>query len=340
MLLNKEIILAIDGGGTKTDLVAGDTNGHILFMVSGPSTNLKSRPAAMVKEDLFRMLDSLFKKNEFSLDEIAGVSVAAAGGDRPEDQDKWKEWFDVYGIKPKIMTIMNDCLAPLAAATKGKEGVVLVAGTGSIAYYFKEDGGTIRAGGWGYLLGDEGSGYDIGNQALRRVLKHHDRRRMKGDELSASVLEHFGLKHPMELITHIYEASYPRESIASLGKRVVELASKGNDDALDIMMAAICELEGLLSAIHEQDEDSMNSSLVISGGLFQSAFFKQAFESSVRSKGMIQPIIHPVYPPVIGAYMCALIDQKGCIPEKTETNIARSWQNANTIKIDGGRDDE
>ena len=91
MPLNKKVILAIDGGGTKTDLAAGDINGNIGFLVSGPSTNLKSRPAAKVKEDLFRMLDSLFRNMAVSSSDIAGVSVAAAGGDRPEDQAKWKE---------------------------------------------------------------------------------------------------------------------------------------------------------------------------------------------------------------------------------------------------------
>ncbi|WP_455663398.1 N-acetylglucosamine kinase [Pradoshia sp.] len=340
MPLNKEIILAIDGGGTKTDLAAGDVSGHLSFMVNGPSTNVKSRPAALVKEDLFRMLDALIQEGNFSVEEIAGVSVAAAGGDRPEDQAKWKEWFHLYGIRPKTITIMNDCLAPLVAATKKKEGLVLIAGTGSIAYYFKKDGSVIRAGGWGYLLGDEGSGYDIGNHALRSVLKHHDGRRDEGEALTASVLEHFGLKQPMELITHIYEASYPRETIAGLGRRVIELAREGNKDALEIMLVSIRELEGLLSAIYEKEEDSKNSSLVISGGLFQSAFFKQAFESSIRRRGMLQTIIHPEYPPVIGAYICALLERLGHMPDKAEENIEKSWQAANRIKVEGGLVDE
>lgn len=340
MLLNKEIILAIDGGGTKTVLAAGDASGHILSMVHGPSTNLKSRPYELVKEDLFQMLDSLFHEADFSVEEIAGVSVAAAGGDRPEDQAKWKEWFQLYGIKSKAVMVMNDCLAPIAAATKNREGLVLIAGTGSIAHYFKKDGSSIRAGGWGYLLGDEGSGYDIGNHALRRVLKYHDGRSYEGDALCASVLEHFGLKHPMELITHIYEASYPRKIIAGLGRRVIELAMSGNREALDIMTLAIRELESLLSAIHEKDEESRNSPLVISGGLFQSDFFKQAFESTIRRAGVIQTIIHPDYPPVIGAYICALLERIGHIPIKIEKNITKSWQAANRIKIDGGLDDE
>ena len=340
MPLNKDIILAIDGGGTKTDLAAGDINGNIGFLVSGPSTNLKSRPAAKVKDDLFRMLDSLFRNMAVSSNDIAGVSVAAAGGDRPEDQAKWKEWFHQYGIRPKTMTVMNDCLAPLAAATKKREGLVLIAGTGSIAYYFKKNGETIRAGGWGYLLGDEGSGYDIGNRALRRVLKEHDGRRYDGGALSLPVLEHFGLEHPMELITHIYEASYPREAIAGLGRVVIELASTGNKDALEIMMEAIRELEMLLSAIHAKDEESKNSSLVISGGLFQSAFFKQAFESSIKGTRAVQTIVHSDYSPVIGAYICALLELFGDIPDKVEKSMDVSWQTAKRIKIDGGLDNE
>ena len=340
MPLNKEIILAIDGGGTKTDLAAGDINGNIGFLVSGPSTNLKSRPAVKVKEDLFRMLDSLFRNMAVSSSDIAGVSVAAAGGDRPEDQAKWEEWFHQYGIRPKTITVMNDCLAPLAAATKKREGLVLIAGTGSISYYFKKNGETIRAGGWGYLLGDEGSGYDIGNKALRRVLKEHDGRRKAGGALSLPVLEHFGLENPMELITHIYEASYPREAIAGLGRVVIELASSGNKDALELMMEAIHELEMLLSAIHAKDEESKNSSLVISGGLFQSPFFKRAFESSIKGTRAVQTIVHSDYPPVIGAYICALVELFGDIPDKVEKSMDMSWQTAKRIKIDGGLDNE
>lgn len=340
MPLNKEIILAIDGGGTKTDLAAGEGNGRIDFLVSGPSTNLKSRPENTVKADLYRMLDSLFLESDYSKEAITAISVAAAGGDRLEDQVRWREWFLDYGIKPRDITVMNDCLAPLTAATKRKEGLVLIAGTGSIAYYFKKDGRAIRAGGWGYLLGDEGSGYDIGNRALRRVLESHDGRRKGGEALCASVLTHFGLEGPMELITYVYEANYPREAIAGLGRKVIELAEAGNDDALAIMAEAIQELERLLSAIYAVDAKSRNGSLVISGGLFQSIFFRQAFESSIRKAGHQQAVILSHYPPVIGAYMCALLEKMDHISDEIEENIAKSWQAAKTIKIDGGLVDE
>ena len=105
----------------------------------------------------------------------AAICLGIAGVDRPDDARVVREIMKRIGYKAKVL-VVNDALVALEAGAPDQPGVVVIAGTGSIAYGRNEQNQAARAGGWGYMLGDEGSGYWIGRAALRAVLREADRR--------------------------------------------------------------------------------------------------------------------------------------------------------------------
>jgi len=321
------LYIGFDGGGTKTACIIGDSKGTIIAAAEGSSTNLKSRPPEKVREAIHHLLDELLQLKDIHRNQIKGVFVSTAGGDRDEDRKRWKQWIHEYGIKPDQLTVANDAVAALAAGTNTKNGIVLIAGTGSIAYSITNRmAKPSRIGGWGYLIGDEGSGFDIGNRALRMIMRSHDGRDAKREKLTGFILEQIGLESPEQLITFIYEDPYPRKLIASIAKHVVSLAEQGEPNAEAIIQHAIWELFELVAPIIRQE--SCNYPLVLSGGLFHSSFFKKTFEKEMRMKGFTIPIIFPKYPPVVGSYISALIQCGEVITREVEHNINKTWNSA------------
>jgi N-acetylglucosamine kinase-like BadF-type ATPase len=327
--LNNHLFIGFDGGGTKTICVLGDASGTIIASAIGASTNLKSRPPEKVKEVIHDLIRQLLQTDNTSIDQINGVYVSTAGGDREEDKERWKQWILESCLKPNLLNVENDAVGSLAAGTRTTNGIVLIAGTGSIAYAIREGlVKPIRVGGWGYLLGDEGSGFDIGNQALRMILRAHDGRDSEKKHLTKYILDQFGLNSAEQLITFIYENAYPRQLIASVAKYVITLAEQGEQNAKEITQHAIDSLAELVISIVDKDVESKTSPLVISGGLFHSTYFKEVFENTIRIKGSNQNIILPKYPPVVGAYICALLQTGQNITDEVEQNINNSWERA------------
>jgi N-acetylglucosamine kinase-like BadF-type ATPase len=321
--LNNDLYLGFDGGGTKTVCVLGDAQGRILASATGPSTNLKSRPPEQVKQTIIELLAQL----PIEPNSIKSVHVSTAGGDRPEDQSRWKKWILDYGLNMAQIVVENDAVGALAAGTCSKNGTVVIAGTGSIAYFIRDDlAKPIRVGGWGYLFGDEGSGYDIGSKALRKILRFHDGRETPNEGFTEYILASLGLTNPEQLITFIYENSYPRQVISSIAKHVLEVAEQGNPTAQGLIEDAAEALTQLVFSIYRSDAKSMEYPLVVSGGLFASDFFKKQFEMAMEGRGFEQNIIVPEYPPVIGSYLCALLQDGKALTEEIKQNIHQSWR--------------
>lgn len=329
MPLNSDLFIGFDGGGTKTICMIGDSSGTIIASATGASTNIKSRHPEKVREVIHGLLAEVLQSENTNRDQIKGVFVSTAGGDREEDRKRWEKWILEYGLKPNQLIVANDAVGALTAGTRKKTGIVLIAGTGSIAYSVKDgDASPIRVGGWGYLLGDEGSGYDIGNEALRMILRSHDGRDNEKEALTGYILKQVGLQSPEQLITFIYEDPYPRKLIAAVAKHVISLAEQGETNAQQIIQHAIDRLVELVLSIVRNDKESNAFPLVVSGGLFDSIYFKEVFERSMSINGCNQSIILPIYPPIVGSYICALLQNGEIITDKVEQNINNSWERA------------
>jgi len=135
----------------------------------------------------------------------------------------------------------------LAAGTPGGWGLALVAGTGSMAFARAPDGRTARSGGWGYLLGDEGSGYALAVAGLRAVARAADGRGPR-TALSERLLAALGLRQPQELIGAIYGGGPDRTALAALAPAVVSAAEDGDEEAIRLVREAAGQLAATAAA--------------------------------------------------------------------------------------------
>src|SRR5699024_6065353 len=132
------------------------------------STNIQSISFNVIKYHFKNLIYALLNETDTQITELNSIFISSAGGDRAVDKNK---------ILLALDFIDHDALAALASGSFGDSGMVLIAGTGSIAYNFSSDFKKIsRVGGWGYIFGDEGSGFDIGRKAITSVLKQLDGR--------------------------------------------------------------------------------------------------------------------------------------------------------------------
>lgn len=324
--MNQKRWIGIDGGGTKTTCVIGDQHGQLLGSSVGTSSNIQSKPVAEVKEVLLGLIHEALSKSDTTLEQLETVYLGLAGGDRPEDKRRVLEMLQSIVRQNVRVIVENDAMAALASGTWGQQGLVLIAGTGSIAYAypsFTKD--LIRAGGWGYLLGDEGSGYDIGRGGLTAVLRQFDGRGPK-TLMTGMLIDKMGISNPAEIVTAVYGRSDTRSRIADLSKVVFQAAKQKDAIALELIDKAIEQLIELVETVQERITQQTDLfPLVISGGLFQDEFFKERFDREVhRRLNQLTPI-YPSIPPVVGAYILALKHSEGTITEKIKSRIENSW---------------
>lgn len=230
--------LGIDIGGSKTQAVCYAADELVADVLAG-SANLASVGAA----EAGRQLDAIFEQLGRTVDvgAITAICAGAAGVDTVEAELRLRDLIATK-LPQASVRIVHDTELILAAA-RMEIGVAVIAGTGSVAWGRAGDGRVGRAGGWGYLLGDEGSGYWIGREAVRHALGTGDRGE-KPDRLAQQLAADCGLQRPVQLIDHFY-GQPERRYWAGHSRLVFELAASGDPAAARILDAAAEALAGL-----------------------------------------------------------------------------------------------
>jgi N-acetylglucosamine kinase-like BadF-type ATPase len=314
--------IGIDGGGTKTVCILGDDEGVIMAESRGESSSVKSRPWEDVQQVLLTLISDVLEQSGTGPSRLGGIFLGLAGSDRSEDRKRIKDWLQAELPKGVAITVHNDAVTALAAGTWGKKGIVLISGTGSIAYGF--DPATadfVRVGGWGYLLGDEGSGFDLGRKALVAVMRAFDGRG-EPTALTKLILDRWSLQHPGQLINTMYGQDNVRTAIADGSKLVMQAASEGDPIAVSLVEEAIRELEELVVTVSTSMGIQLSLAsgdprkrtenripLVLTGGLFSDRGFEQRFMQTRAIRSGLFEVRLLERPPVIGAYLLALQEQ-------------------------------
>src|SRR3989337_1666562 len=183
-------VLGIDAGGTKTVCQLADENGTAISDARRGGANLQAVGELEVEKVLHEVMEEAIGDRPIV---PAAICLGIAGVDRPDDSAVVRAIMKRIGYKARVL-VVNDALVALEAGAPRQPGVVVISGTGSICYGRNAAGEAARSGGWGYVLGDEGSGYWIGRAALRAVLRESDRRGPR-TALSQLLLEHFRVAH-------------------------------------------------------------------------------------------------------------------------------------------------
>lgn len=284
--------IGIDGGGTKTKFVLYDENGNIIHEIVDQSVHILTQSEEICID--------ILRKNVLALDSskqamiIAGLAGYGNQKElRHQIENICKKAFDGYQY-----LLYNDVQIAIAGALAGQDGIVVIAGTGSIAFSYI-DGQNKRCGGWGYQLGDEGSAYWIGCQLLQKYCQQVDGRILR-TLLYDKVKEFCGLKDDYDIIQYRHCMKNERKEIAYLAKLNGELAQLGDPYALQIYQDAAHHLASLVLPLAKDFKDSFVLSYI--GGVFLAQdYILQPLKKELAS---LQIQVHsPIYPPEYGAYL-------------------------------------
>jgi N-acetylglucosamine kinase-like BadF-type ATPase len=227
-----------------------------------------------------------------------------AGADRAEDRALLNAWA-AQALPGTQLQLVNDAALLLAAGTPNGWGLALISGTGSIAYGTAPDGVIARAGGWGYLFGDEGSGYAIGVAALRAVAQATDGR-ATATLLTQAVLTHWSLPHATALISHVYRGSVTRAEIAALARLVDSAATEGDAVADAILRNAAYALALAAATVCERIALPGPTPCALAGGvLLGSRNLRAHLESALQVYALGIAPLALVAEPALGALKLA-----------------------------------
>jgi glucosamine kinase len=246
-------VLGVDIGGSKTQAVRAE-DGIVVDEALAGSANVSSVGPAEAGRALDVILDRLGTKG------IRAVCAGAAGVDTPAGEARLRDLL-AERLPCARIHVVHDSQLILAAAGV-VDGIALISGTGSVAWG-RRGGQHTRAGGWGYLLGDEGSGYWVAREAVRRTLARVDRGE-PADHLGQQLAADCGLRLPGQLLDHFY-AQPDRRYWAGRARVVFELAGTGDLASRQIVEAAAAALAELAAAVGARLEST--GPVVLAGGL-------------------------------------------------------------------------
>jgi glucosamine kinase len=258
-------VLGIDAGGTKTVCLLADDRGMIVSEGRGPGANLHVAGELGVEKVLHELMEQAIGDRGIT---PAAICLGIAGVDRDVEEQTVRAIMRRIGQRSRVV-VVNDALIALVAGAKDAPGIVIIAGTGSIAYGRSQNGDAARAGGWGHMLGDEGSGYWIGREALGAVMRAADGRG-PATALSADVLTHFSISDVSQLPRIVYDDEQPRTSVAALGPLVQHASMRGDAVASRILERAADEL--VLAATSVATRLAMRGdafTVFLAGGVFR-----------------------------------------------------------------------
>lgn len=291
--------LGVDGGQSSTTALVGDESGRVLGSGRGGPCNHVSGPEART-----RFTTAIGGCVAEAL-QVAGLEESiewetACFGFSGGPQDKDALIAEMFRIRKRVVT--NDAVIALSGAHGGAPGIITIAGTGSISFGRNAAGKLGRSGGWGYVFGDEGGGFDLTRQALRAALRMEESWGPP-TTLRARLLEATAAVSANELLHKFYTPEFTRPRIAGLSHLVEQAASDGDEVAADILREAAQQLAGITLATRTQLFTREESTVVCAiGGAFKSerllAEFRRRVESTLTTR--LEPA---QYGPAAGALL-------------------------------------
>ncbi len=255
-------VIGIDAGGTKTVALLADEDGSVRSKARGGGANLLVHGELAVEKVIFQVIEDLDAPAP-----VAALCLGIAGVDRPGEKELIRSMLRRLGLRRPVQVVNDAAVALVAGAPKG-HGIVVVAGTGSIAYGQSPDGKTARSGGWGYLLGDEGSAFWLGHAALRLGIRAADGRGQP-TTLYDRVCEKLNLSSASGLVSWFYDQNLSRHRVAELASLVEDAAREGDAASEELLGHAAGHLARAARAVVAQLTFPGEYPLVLSGGVFK-----------------------------------------------------------------------
>lgn len=297
-------VFGVDGGGTQSRAILMTDRGRVVYLGRGPALNYHDVGASQVSSSVNRLFNDALRNSRARAEECRGICLGLAGCGQEQDRAILQPLFDNQFGKDKYV-LMSDAQIALVSGTLSESGIIVLAGTGSMVYGRNEDGLDGRVGGYGSLLSDEGSGYHIGLDALKTIVRHHDGMEEKPGFYKA-VFDALGVQRIGDLIGWVNSGNASRDRIAALAELVTRAAAEDDPAADAILERQADALSRCVDALHRKLSFSERVDIVLSGGLFSDAsYYWQLLRRKIHYFLPGANVISPKLEPVIGAALYA-----------------------------------
>lgn len=307
MVASPALLLGVDGGQTATKALVATIDGTILGGGrSGPSDHFHGPGGEETnRRAIHGAITAALAAASAAPSRIAAIGLGLTGAPTGGEQTPIVERIVREILTDTHIAVAADYVTNLAGASAGGSGVVVVAGGGAIAYGIDEAGHQAIAGGFGYLLGDEGSAFDIGRRAIIAAARASDGRG-PATTLEGVVRTVFDLGQMRDITRRVYRAGFGREQISMLAPRVIAAAAEGDGVASDIARSAGEELGLAAAAVLHQLGLGSGAAVYPTGGVFSAGpIILSPFAAAIASRVPGASIEAPRFPPLVGALILA-----------------------------------
>lgn len=299
-IMNNRLIIGMDGGGTKTRVMVKERpDGEALFDQNFGMSNYNNigvEGLRTVFREIYKALVSCFQERL----QDAILVLGSAGVDRPKDVEIYLSALKQSGFTCQL-EVVNDAEIALVGGNGDRKDALMIAGTGSIVVGIDSKGKIVRSGGWGGLISDEGSGFQIGRQAIAAVMQEYDKV-IAPTSITEKLLAHFQLTSPEDFMDLLYsEDTLPVDKVASCTPIILEAWEKGDEAARTIIEAELEKLVRLVVGISRQ-MGSEKFRLSVAGSLLTKS--TNYFGTLKEKLSVVLPQVEisaPLYDPVFGA---------------------------------------
>jgi glucosamine kinase len=304
-------LMGVDGGATKTLAAVLDLRERTLYLGHGASSNPDAVGARAATKSLLGATDEAIGRAGIAREELDAAVLAIAGTDTDAVAAHVRE------SRPKTWVVVNDVIGAWAAATGAQLGVGAISGTGSNVFGVGGTGPKLRswrAGGWGHVLGDEGSGYWLAVHSIRAALSDRER---SGPEtaLSAAAVDFFGVGSVEALAALVYSKPLAKGEIAAFAIETARVAHAGDAVALALYERAAAELGGQVTAVIERTGLVDDFPVGLIGSAFKAgALFVAPLERAIRRVAPRARVAVVEMAPVGG---CLLLAARACGHERS-----------------------
>jgi N-acetylglucosamine kinase-like BadF-type ATPase len=309
---SEDLVLGVDGGGTTTVAwlaARGDADEPVIVgRGSAGASNPQSVGFSRAREHLDRAIAAAFEDAGTPPGKVHAAVLGLAGSDRPQAREVFRRWAEDRALADRV-EVTHDAKLVLAAGSDAGWGIALICGTGSLAYGEDRQGRSARAGGWGYLFGDEGSGYAIALAGLRAATQSADGR-AEPTALLDALLARLELAEPSELARATFRLAAEPATVAALADVVTAQAVRGDAAARKIVDRAAAELALAVGAVAEKLEiAAAGFPISVAGGtLLGCPALRGHFQQHLADRGLMHGPIAEIDSPVLGAVRLALAD--------------------------------
>ncbi|MBJ8054639.1 ATPase [Bacillus cereus] len=270
-------MIGVDGGGTKTEAIAFDQDGNEVVRGTSSFGNI----IIDFEEALLHIMGAIDQCQKGLINgNCVCICLGLAGISGANTNELILRLKKKYGTQ---IEVFNDAIIAHAAALKGKDGILTIGGTGAICIGKK---GKVYeySGGWGHILGDEGSGYWIALQALKKMSLQFDQG-VSLCPLSLNIQRQFQLLTPSHIKSIVYTSS--KDKVAAIAPLIIQEARNGNDDAHEIMMQAGKELARITVDVYNKMQFKLSTPIAVSGSILRLvpeiyAVFKKCCEERIE----------------------------------------------------------